>query len=177
MSELEARFGNVARGRTVSVEFDPKLPVSDFPEESPYDYQVAFSPETNTFRVGLRRRGCFEGAYRCIERKIEWKAEELDGIKSASAGYLDLRTDMQYWLFEKVYEQFRSDLESAVADKVGWLQRVRPDEGVFGGVTVEARTRSLLGLVAHMQHTDAEVRRGLLSPATVELLKNIGLFP
>ena len=86
---------------------------------------------------------------------------------------------MQYWMLEKVYEQFRSDLESAIMNKISSLERVRPGEGVLGEVVVETRTRSLIGLLAHLQQGDGEVRRGVLSPQTIELLKDVGLdvFP
>ena len=167
--ELEARFGKVARGRAVIVRFEPK----DF--ILALDYQVAFRAESNTFDVLLRRGGCFEGAYRCIERWIEAKAEQLDGINSVPPGNADFRHEMQYWQLEKIYEQFRSDLESALAEKVAWLERVRPGEGVLGEVVVEARALALVGLLAYLHHTDAEVRRGVLSPEAIELWKNIGL--
>ncbi len=169
MVELEGRFAGVARGRTVSVRFEPK----DFIRA--LDYQVSFKAETNTFEVLLRRGGCFEGAYRCIERFIEAKAERLDGVDGAAAGHLDLRCEMEYWMLEKVYEQFRLDLESAIAEKVAWLERVRPEKNAFGEVVVETRTRSLVGLLAHLQQADSEVRRAVLSSQTINLLKNIGL--
>ena len=108
MSELGAlggRFGTVTRGRKVSVTFEPQDLTFAL------DYKVAFEEETNTFDVVLRRSGCFEGAYRCIERWIEAKAEQLDGIDSVPAGHQDLRCLMQYWGLEKIYEQFRSDLQ------------------------------------------------------------------
>jgi hypothetical protein len=91
------------------------------------------------------------------------------------SGYLDLRQELQYWGLEKIYEQFRSDLESAVSEKVSWLERVRPSEDVGEEVVVEARVRSLVGLLAHLERVDAEVRRGVLSPLAIELWKNIGL--
>ena len=81
--ELEARFGNAARGRAVIVRFESNAFILAL------DYEVVFRVESNTFDVLLIRGGCFEGAYRCIE---------------------------------KVYEQFRSDLESAVAERVSWLE-------------------------------------------------------
>jgi len=168
MIELEARFAKAARGRTVAVRFEPK----DFILAN--DYQVDFKADTKGFEVVLRRGGCFEGAYRCIERFIEAKAERLDELDSTPPGHLDLRTEMQYWMLERVYEQFRTDLESAIADKTSCLERTRPGEGVLGEVVVETRTRSLRGLVAHLQRADREVRRAVLSPQTIELLKNIG---
>ncbi len=169
MMELETRFASVARGRSVFVTFEPK----DF--ILALDYHVAFMAETNTFEVILRRGGCFEGAYRCIERFIEAKAERLDGLNSAPAGHLDLRNEMQYWMLERVYEQLWSDLESAITVKISSLERVRPGEGVLGEVVVETRTRSLMGLLAHLQQTNGEVRRGVLSPETIGLLKAVGL--
>lgn len=169
MDELQARFECVSRRRPVTVRFEPK----DF--IFALDCRVTYSPETNTFDVVLRRGGCFEGAYRCIERWIEAKSEELDGIDSVPSGYWDLREEMRYWGLEKIYEQFRSDLESAIGKEVSRLERVRPSDGVAGEVTVEARARSLVGLLAHLRRVDAEVRRGSLSPSTIELWKNIGL--
>jgi hypothetical protein len=171
--ELESRFGNVARGRAVSVTFEPK----DF--ILALDYKVSFRAETNTFDVVLRRGGCFEGAYRCIERWIEAKAEELDGINGVPAGHSDCRSEMAYWGLEKIYDQFRSDLDSAIAERVSWLELVRPGEGALGDVTIEARARSLVGFLANLERADAEVRRGVLSPETIQLLKTIGLdvFP
>lgn len=168
-AQLEARFAAAARGRRVFVKFEPK----DF--ILPLDYQIALKEDTNAFEVTLRRGGCFEGAYRCVGRFIESKAEELDGINSTPSGHIDLRRFMQYWMLEKIYEQFRLDLESAVTEKVSWLENVRPGDGVLGEVVIEARTRSLIGLLAHLQHADFEVRRGVLSPHTIELLKSIGL--
>jgi hypothetical protein len=162
------RFEKVARGRTVLVEFEPRDSLL-----TP-DYQVGFLPETNAFQVILRRGGCFEGAYRCLQRWIEANAEQLDGIDSVPAGHLDLRCELQYWILERIYEQFLSDLESTVNDKVSWLEQTRPGEGVLGEVTVEARTRALVGLQAHLQRTGTEVSRGVLAPETIELWKSIG---
>jgi hypothetical protein len=165
--ELETRFASVARGRVVSVTFEPK----DFILAR--DFTVAFQPETSTFEVVLRRGGCFEGAYRCIQRWIEAKAEQLDGINSVPPGHLDLRSAMAYWMLEKNYEQFRSDLEAAVAEKVSWLERVRPSEGVVGEVTIEARVRSLAGFLDNLERVDVEVRRGVHSPETIKFCKTI----
>ena len=167
--ELETRFASVARGRSVSVTFEPKDSLLAL------DFTVAFQPETSTFEVVLRRGGCFEGAYRCIQRWIEAKAEQLDGINSVPTGHLDLRFTMAYWILEKTYEQFRSDLEAAVEEKVSWLKRVRPTEGVLAEVTIEARARSLIGFLANLERTDFEVRRGVHSPETIALCKAIGL--
>lgn len=169
LEELETRFRNVARGRDAFVRFEPK----DF--ILALDYEVAFQAETNTFEINLRRGGCFEGAYRCIERWIEAKSDEVDGIDSVPTDYVDLRKEMQYWLIEKIYEQFRSDVESAISEKASWLERVRPGDGVFGEVVVETRMRALVGLLAHLKHADNEVKRGIVSPETIRLWKNIGL--
>jgi|SRR5215813_10299817 len=166
-TQLESRFACVARGRTVSVRFEPK----DFILAD--DYHVAFNATTDTFEVVLRRGGCFEGAYRCIERFIEVQVEGLEGINSVAVDHLDLRRNMQYWMLEKVYEVFRSDLESAIATRVSWLERERPGENVLGEIVIETRTRSLVGMLAHLETADREVRRGILSPPTVELLKSI----
>src|SRR5688572_26159222 len=75
---------------------------------------------------------------------------------------------MQYWMAETVYEQFRSDLASAVADRVSWLRRAQPGRGVAGEVVVEARERSLIGLLGLLGRVDAEVRRGILSPFAIK---------
>ena len=167
--ELERRFSSVARSRTVSVKFDPK----DF--ILALDYKVSYKPTTNTFDVTFRSRGCFEGAYRCIERWIEAKAENLAGINTVPDGHLDLRKETEYWLLEKIYEQFRSDLKSAITEKVSRLEHVRPGEEILGEVTVEARGRSLVGFLTYMQHIDGEVRRGILSPEAMQLWKRIGI--
>ena len=167
--ELRDRFAGVARGRDAIVTFEPK----DF--VLALDYQVAFRAETSTFDVVLRRGGCFEGAYRCIERWIEAKAEQLDGIDSVPDDHVDLRGEMHYWIIEKIYDQFRLDLEAAVADRVSWLDRIRPGEGVLGEVVLEVRKQSLVGLLSHLQRTDQEVRRGILSLETIDLWKSLGL--
>src|SRR5262245_32178290 len=127
MMELETRFKGVARGRSVSVEFESKYSLLGF------DYQVAFEEKTNTFKVVLRHNGRFEGAYRCIERFIEAEAERLDGMDSVPDDHLDTRNEMMYRVTEKVYEQFRTDLESAITDKIWSLERVRR-ESVLGVV-------------------------------------------
>src|SRR2546426_9812832 len=124
--ELQYRFAMAARGRDVLVRFARK----DF--VLALDYQVKFDASTNTFEVVLRRGGCFEGAYRCIERFIEASVEQLDGVDSSQQGHLDLRCNMEYWIIERLYEQFRSDLEFAINDRISWLERVRPGEGVLG---------------------------------------------
>jgi hypothetical protein len=49
------------------------------------------------------------------------------------------------WLLEKIYEQFRSDLESAVGEKVSWLEQVRPGEGAFGEITADERRAGRIG--------------------------------
>ena len=169
MFDLEARFAKVSRGRPVFVKFDSQ----DFLFAS--DFQVAFKEDGNKFDVVLRRGGCFEGAYRCLERFIEAEAERIDGVDSAPPDHLDLRRCMEFWIIEKIYDQFVADLESAIADKVSWLEHTRPGEGMFGEVAVEARTRALLGLQAHLQCAHHEVRKGILSLETIRLLKAIGL--
>jgi hypothetical protein len=82
---------------------------------------------------------------------------------------------MQYWVLEKIYEQFRSDLESAITEKVSWLEGATPGEGILGEVRVEARRRSLVGFLTYLQRIDNEVKRGVLSPEAIELWKKIGL--
>lgn len=168
MDKLVERFSNVARGRTVSVSFEA--------EDAPWldDYHVRFKADTNTIEVVFRRGGLFEGAYRVVERFVEATAERLDGIHSPPAGYLDLRCETYYWLFEQSYEQFRSDLNSAIAEKTSWLERERPGEDGIGGIRIEARTRYLVGLLTHLRNTDLEVRRAVLSPQTIALLRDIG---
>jgi hypothetical protein len=163
MMELETRFKGVARGRRVSVKFEAKGFLLA------YDYWVGFEAETNTFNVVLRDGGCFEGAYRCIERFIEAEAERLDGVDSVPDDHMDVRKDMSYWIIEKQYDQFRSDLESAITDRISWLERVRPGEGVLGEIRIEVRARSLIGLLEHLRQADDEVRRGGLSPQTSNL--------
>jgi hypothetical protein len=134
-----------------------------------FDYTVVFKAEMASFEVILRRGGCFEGAYRCVERFIAAKTERLDGVCSTPAGQLDFRSDMYYWMFERMYEQFRDDLESAIAAKISCL------EGNLGEVVVEQRTRLLIGLLSHLRNTtDDEIRRAQLSPQTIGFLKSIG---
>jgi hypothetical protein len=60
LAKLRTRFEQVARGRSVFVTFES----NDF--LLAVDYQVAFDAETNTFKVVLRRGGCFEGATRLL---------------------------------------------------------------------------------------------------------------
>ncbi|HEX5438959.1 MAG TPA: hypothetical protein VFW98_17540 [Gemmatimonadaceae bacterium] len=172
MSELETRFGKVARGRAVSV--------TDEPHDSilAYDYHVRYSSETNTFHVLLRRGGYFDGAYRCIERWIEAEAERLDGIDSVAADHVDFRRQMQYWGVEEIYEHFRSDVDSAIGEMVSWLTTTQ-GEHTSGGLSAEARAHALSGLLAYLRRIDAEVRHGVLSPRAIELWKSIGLdvFP
>ena len=171
MSELESRFGKAARGRAVSVRPEPKHFLLA------RDYQVRFDADTNSFEVVLRPDGCFEGAYRCIERYIEAAAEVLDGVQSSPPGHLDFRGEMQYWMVENLYEQFRLDLEAAVAERTAWLERARPGEGEQGKIKVEARCCSLTGFLAGLHSIDREVRRAVLSPRTVDLLESISGAP
>lgn len=168
--DLEARFAKVSRGRNVFVRFErtDSLLLKD--------YQVAFDQQTSAFNVVLRRGGCFEGAYRCIERWIEARAEGLEGIDSVPEGYIDLRSEMQYWMLERTYQQFRRDVESAVTEKAWSLGQAGPGENIAGEVVVEARKRSLVRLLAHLQGIDLQIERGVISPSTVELLKNLGML-
>jgi hypothetical protein len=167
--ELETRFARVARSRAVSVTVEPQDSILF------QDYSVRFEAPTNSFQVTLRRGGCFEHAYRCIERFIEAKAEELDGINSIPAGHVDLRGERQYWMLEQVYDQFRIDLDSAIPDKLSSLDHSPPEQNVLDQVGIEMRMRALHGLIAYLNDADREVRRGVLSPKTVQLLKSIGL--
>lgn len=169
MNELETRFALAARGRDVSVRLEAEDSILAL------DYSVAFKKEANSFEVLLRNGGCFEGAYRCIERFIEAAAEGLDGVNSVSEGHLDLRSNMQYWIPERIYDQFRSDLEAAVVERTSWLERTRPDKGAMGAVVIGARVRALLGLLTHLQRAHTEVRRAVLSPQTIRLWRDIGL--
>jgi hypothetical protein len=61
------------------------------------DYTVSFDRPSDSFRVLCRKGGCFEGAYRCLERWIESKAEELDGLRTVPDSSLDFRRVMNYW--------------------------------------------------------------------------------
>jgi hypothetical protein len=169
LSALEMRLAAVARGRAVSVTYEEQ----DF--IMALDYKVAFDQGRNAFDVLLRRGSCFEGAYRCLERWIEATAEQLDGVDGAPPDHLDLRREMRYWMIERPYDQLRADLDSAISDRIAWLEQERPGEGVLGEVTIEFRASALRGFIARLQHIDCEVRRALLSPETVAFLKDIGI--
>jgi len=171
MPEIANRLSHFSRGRPVEAHFEDQ----DF--VLALDYEVSFDSTSNTFWALFRRGGCFEGAYQCIERWIESKAEQLDGLQTAPDNALDLRKDMHYWVFERVYEQFRQDVQMGIASAIDQIERIRPNEGVPGEVTVEARLGRLRAVPLIFALADEEVRRGVLSPQTVGLLKAIGLDP
>lgn len=139
-----------------------------------HDYAVRYISAADVFDVAFRRGGCFEGAYRCIERFIEAKSEEFDGLDTVPTGHLDLRRDMQYWMFELVYDRFLDDVDAALAERVAWLERTRPGEVVAGDVRIEVRSRMLAGVRSYLDKMNHEVRRGCLSPRTLRFLKQAG---
>jgi hypothetical protein len=169
MPELSARLRRFSRGRPVDAHFENQ----DF--ILALDYTVSYDCSSDSFRVLCRKGGCFEGAYRCLERWIESKAEQLDGLPTVPDGFLDLRKDMTYWTLERIYEQIRQDVERAVTSTIEWIERTRPNEGVFGEVTIETRLKGLRGIPLMFSQADDEVRRGVLSAQTITLLRQIGI--
>jgi hypothetical protein len=93
IEQLTNRFASAARGRNVAVDYID----GQYAYFAEYDYAANFEVESSTFRIYLTERGCFEGAYRCIYRWIEAKAEQLDGINSVPTGYVDARCIMDWW--------------------------------------------------------------------------------
>lgn len=170
MSDLQVRLERVSRGRPVSVTVDP-MDVVFAP-----DYNVSFQEDSNSFEVVLRRGGCFEGAYRCVERFIEAQSELLDGIDTVPHDFVDLRSHMQYWILESFYEQFRTDLQAAISRQAADLRTTGHGNASSALVSIPARVDTLNALEAFLAPADKEIRHGVLSPRTVELLNALGLL-
>ena len=169
MPDLAERLSRYSRGRTVEAHFEDQDSILAL------DYIVSYEPGSDTFHVVCRRGGCFEGAYRCLERYIESKAERLDCLQTVPDGSRDLREEMQYWILERVYERIRQDVQIAITSALERIERERPDEGCFGKVTVEVRLRGLRGILSLFARADEEVRRGVLSAQTIALLRQLGI--
>src|SRR5207249_2351992 len=88
IAELRERFRRVAGRRDVDLRYETAGRLFS------YDYQVVYDEETAIFRVMLKPGGCFEGAYRFIERWITRRAQQLDGTYAQPPpGYQDCRDD------------------------------------------------------------------------------------
>jgi hypothetical protein len=131
------------------------------------DYEVGFDAARGTYRVAFTRGGHFEEAYRFIERWIGRHAAALDGVEEAiPEGYQDYRGKGWYWMVERPFDRLMADLRGAVEARIRWLQRARPNEGVLGEVTVEARVKHLRRLVAYLTPVEDDVRAAVHSPET-----------
>ena len=69
------------------------------------------------------------------------------------------------------------NVESAVNDRVfSWLDVVRPRKSrPWRSWTLKPAHVHLIGLLAHLQVANSDVRQAILSPSTITLMKDIGL--
>ena len=169
MDDLKTRFETVARGRPVRVEDKRNALLSR-------DFEVAYEPETNSYTVAFTSGGYFEEAFRFIERWIKRSAEDLDGVSQRiPASHFDCRDNAMFWIIERVADRHIGDCVSAIEREITVLERERPNEGVSGEVTVEARIAALRGFMEHLASISKEVRTAVLSPKTIEFLTILGL--
>lgn len=169
MTALQKRFESVARGRTVHI-IDRENTLFN------NDYEIEFDDASNSYRVEFTRNGWFEGAYRFIERWIKKHAEELDGVPlKVPVGHIDRRGKTSFEMVERFADCHIGDCQAAFENQIKTLLRERPNEGVFGEVTVEARVNALRGLMAHLQIITDEVHSAVLSPKSIEFLTLMGL--
>jgi hypothetical protein len=169
MTDLQKRFESVARGRAVHIAERANTLFNN-------DYEVAFDDASNSYRVEFTRNGWFEGAHRFIERWIKRHAEELDGVPlKVPVGHADCRVEAMFWIIERFADCHIGDCQTALENQIKHLLSERPNEGVFGEVTVEARVNALRGVITHLQTITDEVHSGVLSPKSIEFLSLIGL--
>ena len=168
---LKERLEQVSRGRLVTVTAVPDHLLKR-------DYKVSFDPETDGYFVELTNGGRFEGAYRFLERWIARHALELDGVfLPPPDDHLDLTKEPLYWILERHSDQLFADLEQAVTRYSRYMEEEMYYVPQFGDVMLEARVAALLGVVNHFDTARQEIRRAVLSPHTVEVLRAAGVLP
>jgi hypothetical protein len=168
---LKERLEQVSRGRPVTVTAVPDHLLKR-------DDGVSFDPETDAYFVELTGGGCFEGAYRFLERWIARHALELDGVfVPPPDDHLDLTKEALYWMLERHSDQLLADLEQAVARYSRYLEEEMYYVPKLGDVMIEARVAALLGLLNHFDTARQEIHSAVLSPHTVEVLRAAGVLP
>jgi hypothetical protein len=171
---LKRRFEQVSRGRGVGVQVVQGSVLS-------LDYDVRFDEPTQRYVVNFTSGGLFEEAYRFVLRWIARHAQRLDGVFVAPpADHLDWRNEPMYWIIERCFDQYLSDLREAVQQYSAGLReqersgRIPPTPGT---VTVASRVHALQTLVGHFAPFQAEVHGAVLSPQTASLLQSLNLLP
>lgn len=169
--DLKERLERVSRGRLVTVTAVPNHLLK-------LDYNVSFDQETDGYFVELTNGGYFEGAYRFLERWIARHALELDGaLVPPPDDHLDLTKEPLYWMLERHCDQLFADLEQAVARYSRYMEEEMYYVPQRGDIMVEVRAATLRSLVNHFDTVRQEIRRAVLSPHTVEVLRAAGVLP
>ena len=171
MSDLQERLERVARGRTVTVHHVTGGPFS-------HDFAFRYDEARDAYDVQLTDAGLFEEALRSLERWIARHAAQRDvAYTPPPRGHLDLGAKPLYWLVERHGNQLLADLESAVgryAEYVAAEMYYRPREGE---VVIEQRISALQGLLRHFDAARSDLRSGVLSPHTVDVLRTADILP
>jgi hypothetical protein len=170
VEDVRARFERAARGRHVTMESILNRLLTP-------DFDVRYDDEHDAFLVAFTDAGCFEEAYRFIERWIERRALELDGeYMPPPADHADFTTRAAYWPLERCSEQLFADLEAAVESFAQSLEGKHDRSLQLGDVLPESRIAALRGLVRHFDHARQEIRRAVLSPHTMKILSEARLL-
>jgi hypothetical protein len=169
--QLVARLEKVSRGRRVSIEAGPP----GFLEK---DFAVRFDPDAGEYRVQLTGDGHFEESYRYLERWIARDAERRDGLYELPPDdHVDLTDAGMYWMLERSSDRLFGDLQEAIARHCEYLQNELYYMPKTGDVVIERRIEGLRGLIRHFDSARTEIRRAVLSPHTVDVLRSAHLWP
>lgn len=170
-TELAARFESASRGRDVRVRSGSNQIFSK-------DLSVRYDEPSDAYVVEFTDAGCFEEAFRYLERWIARHAAVRDGTYEAPpADHVDCTQEAAYWMLERQADQMFADLQSAVERYCHYLENETYYVPRTGDVVIETRTAFLRGLLAHYDSVRGDVRRAVLSPHSLEVLQGAGLLP
>jgi hypothetical protein len=168
---LQARLEGVSRGRRVTIEAGPADLLAR-------DFSVDFDDESGEYRVQLTSAGHFEEAYRFLERWIARDAQRRDGVyEPPPDDHFDLSTEGWYWMLERSSDRLFSDLEDAIRRHCEYVANEMYYQPAIGDILIERRVESLRGLLRYFDHCRSEIRRAVLSPHTVDVLRWADLWP
>ena len=142
------------------------------------DFSVRYDEPSDTYVVELTEEGCFEEAFRYLERWIAQHAAVRDGTYEAPpADHVDYTREAAYWMLERQADQMFADLQNAVERYCHYLENEMYYVPRTGDVVIETRTECLRGLLAHFDPVRGDIRRAILSPHSVEVLQDVSLLP
>jgi len=169
--DLSTRLSRSSRGRAVTVRnAQNTLIVRDF--------SVEYHEQSDAYVVQISDAGCFEEAFRFLERWIARDAARRDGAyQPPPDDHVDYTDEAMYWMVERHSDRVFKDLECAVSRYCDDLENEKYYVLRTGEIVIEQRVAALRGLLLHFDSTRHDVSHAVLSPHTVEVLRCAALFP